>query len=182
MPPQFGSIKRASIVNDPSSTNRRLSLYVISENSIGQLETSNGTLKNNLSQWLNQNKMLNDNIDIYSAKIINIGFDYEIIVDSTRDKVEILNTANQRLIQELTEKMHIGEPFYITQVFNILNKVDGVIDTTMVKPVVKSGIGYSSPLITVEDVKSRDGTYLRCPRNAIYEIKYFDSDIRGAAV
>jgi len=29
MPPQFGSVKRASIINDPSSTNRRLSLYII---------------------------------------------------------------------------------------------------------------------------------------------------------
>ena len=31
MPPQFGSVKRASIVNDPGGTNRRLALYVVSE-------------------------------------------------------------------------------------------------------------------------------------------------------
>ena len=182
MPPQFGSVKRASIVNDPSSTNRRLSLYVISENSNGNLEDSNGTLKNNLSQWLNQNKMLNDNIDIYSAKIINIGFDYEIIVDPTKDKVEILNNANIRLANELADQMHIGEPFYLTHIYNILNKVDGVVDTTFVKPVIRSGLGYSVPMITIADVKSKDGTYLKCPKNAIYEIKNFNADVKGAAV
>ncbi len=37
MPPSFGSIKRASVINDPSSSNRRLSIYVISEDENGYL-------------------------------------------------------------------------------------------------------------------------------------------------
>ena len=40
MPPKFGAIKRANIVNDPSSTNRKISLYVISEDESGNLEKS----------------------------------------------------------------------------------------------------------------------------------------------
>ena len=103
--------------------------------------------------------MLNDNIDIYDAKIMNIGFDYEIIVDSTMDKVEVLNSVQRRLLTELSSKMYIGEPFYLTNIFNIINKVDGVIDTTKVTPVLKTTTGYSSAPVSIEEMKSMDGTY-----------------------
>ena len=182
MPASFGSIKRASVVNDPSSSNRRLSVYVTSEDSNGDLVTSNQTIKENVKIWLNKNKMLNDNIDIYDARILNIGFDYEIIVHPTRDKVEVLNSVNRALINEMSNKMYIGEPFYITNIFNIINKVDGVVDTTRVTPILKTGIGYSSAPVSIEEMKSMDGTYIKAPRNVIFEIKNFNTDIRGTAV
>jgi len=182
MPPNFGSIKRAIVINDPSSSNRILSVYVISEDENGYLLASNSTIKQNVKSWLNKNKMLNDNIDIYDARVVNIGFDYEIIVHPTRDKIEVLNSVNQRLRTELANKMYIGEPFYMTNIYNIINKVDGVVDTTKVTPQLKVGTAYSSAPVTIEEMKSMDGTYLKAPRNVIFEIKYFNTDIRGTAV
>lgn len=182
MPANFGSVKRASVVNDPSSTNRRLSVYVIAEDQNSYLIECNSTLKQNVKQWLNKNKMLNDSIDIYDAKIINLGFDYEIIVDPTKDKTEVLNSVQFRLAQEMSQKMYIGEPFYLTKVFNIINKVDGVIDTSKVTPIIKTGTNYSSTPVGIDDMKSIDGTYLKAPKNVIFEIKFFNSDVRGSAV
>ena len=182
MPSGFGSIKRASVINDPSSSNRRLSIYLISEDSLGNLITSNSTIKQNVKQWLNKNKMLNDNIDIYDATILNMGFDYEIIVHPTMDKIEVLNSVQKRLAAELNNKMYIGEPFYITNIFSIINKVDGVVDTSRVTPSLKTGTGYSSAPVSIEEMKSADGTYIQAPRNVIFEIKNFNRDIRGAAV
>ena len=182
MPKGFGEIKRASVINDPSSSNRRLSVYLISQNSSGHLVTTNATVKHNVKTWLNKNKMLNDNIDIYDAKIVNIGFDYEIIVHPTKDKIEVLNSVNKRLQQEFSNKMYIGEPFYMTNVFNVINKVDGVVDTTKVTPYIKQGNSYASAAVSIEQMKSMDGTYLQAPRNVVFEIKYFNSDIKGTAV
>ena len=182
MPAGFGSIKRAAVINDPSSSNRRLSVYVISEDGFGNLITSNSTIKQNVKQWLNKNKMLNDNIDIYDAKILNMGFEYEIIVHPTMDKTEVLNSVQRRLAFELNNKMYIGEPFYLTNIFNIINKVDGVVDTTKVTPVLKTGTGYSSAPVSIEEMKSKDGTYIQAPKNVIFEIKNFNRDIRGSAV
>ena len=54
MPASFGSVKRACVINDPSSSNRRLSVYVVSEDSLGNLVTSNSTIKQNVKQWLNK--------------------------------------------------------------------------------------------------------------------------------
>jgi len=182
MPSNFGSIKRASVVNDPSSSNRRLSVYVASEDSDGNLVTSNSTIKENVKVWLNKNKMLNDNIDIYDARILNIGFNYEIIVHPAKDKTQVLNLVNQAIRREMSNKMYIGEPFYITNVYNVINKVDGVVDTTRVIPELKTGIGYSSAPVSIDEMKSPDGTYIKAPRNVIFEIKNFNTDIRGAAI
>ena len=182
MPPGFGSIKRAAVINDPSSSNRRLSIYVISEDSNGNLITSNSTIKQNVKSWLNKNKMLNDNIDIYDTTILNIGFDYEIMVHPTKDKIEVLNAVNARLRNELSNKMYVGEPFYLTNIYSIINKVDGVVDTTRVIPVIKDGTGYNSAPVTIEEMKSNDGTYLKAPRNVIFEIKNLNADIKGMAL
>ena len=182
MPPGFGSIKRAAVINDPSSSNRRLSIYVISEDSNGNLIASNSTIKQNVKSWLNKNKMLNDNIDIYDTTILNIGFDYEIMVHPTKDKIEVLNAVNVRLRNELSNKMYVGEPFYLTNIYSIINKVDGVVDTTRVIPVIKDGTGYNSAPVTIEEMKSNDGTYLKAPRNVIFEIKNLNADIKGMAL
>lgn len=182
MPPSYGAVKRASIVNDPSSTNRRLSLYLISEDENGFLVAPSATLKENAKAWLNKNKMLNDNIDIYNAVISNIGFTYEIIVHPTKDKLQVLNQVNLELRRNLQDKMYIGEPFYLTNIYNIINKVDGVVDTTRVTPQLIEEDGYNIASVTIEEMKSADGTYLRAPRNVIFEIKNFDQDIRGTAV
>ena len=126
--------------------------------------------------------MLNDNIDIYDAKILNIGFDYEIIVHPTRDKVEVLNSVNQKLRAEMANKMYIIEPFYITNVLNIINKVDGVVDTLKVTPKLMDGSNYNTAPVSIDEMKSADGTYLKAPRNVIFEIKNFSTDIKGTAV
>ncbi len=181
MPSKFGSIKRASVVNDPSSTNRRISVYTVSEDSAGNLTQTNSTVKSNIQTWLNKNKMLNDNIDIYDAKILNIGFDYEIIVHPTRDKLEVLNQVNRRLSSELSEKLYIGEPFYITNVYNIINKIDGVVDTTNVRVYLRTGAGYNTAPVSIEQLKSNDGTFLKAPKNVVFEIRDFNRDIRGVA-
>jgi len=78
--------------------------------------------------------------------------------------------------------MYIGEPFYITKIYNIINKVDGVVDTTKVIARLTEGENYNSSSVTIHQVKSKDGTFLRAPRNSIYEIKNFNSDVIGRAI
>ena len=77
--------------------------------------------------------------------------------------------------------MYIGEPFYITNVYNTINKVDGVVDTKNVRVYLRTGTGYNTAPISIEQLKSVDGTFLKAPKNVIFEIKDFNSDIRGIA-
>tara|TARA_R110002020_G_scaffold226401_3_gene436823 strand:+ start:6461 stop:8251 length:1791 start_codon:yes stop_codon:yes gene_type:complete len=179
MPAQFGSIKRANIVQDTNSSKRNLNLYVISENSDGDLTTASSNLKNNVKNWLNSYKMLNDTIDILDARIVNIGINFQIIGELEKDFTLVLNDCLEALKEKYQTKFNLGEPFYISDVFRALNDVDGVVDTSSVEIVRKTGSGYSSFQFNVDQNTSRDGRLIRVPENIILEIKNFDADIVG---
>jgi len=181
MPPKFGSIKRASVVNDPSSSNRRLSLYLISTDNDGNLSLANDTIKQNVKTWLNRNKMLNDSIDIYDPYIINIGFTFFISADSTYDKQIVLNDCFNALNNMFGDKLYIGEPLYIANIYKELNKLDGVIDVQNVVFNIKNAANYASSPISLNELISDDGTFLKAPKNSILEIKFPNLDIKGVA-
>ena len=182
MPPTFGNVKRVSVYNDPSGTNKRLTLYVIGQTNgqhLGEIPT---VAKNNIKVWLNKNKIISDVIDIKDAKIINVGFDYKIVVSNRFEKSEVLGRVQEKLEDTFREKMYIGEPIYISEIYNIINKTRGVVDTIKVKMKIKSGIGYANKLVEIKDILSLDGSYLKTPQNCILEIKYLSSDIKGMVV
>ena len=64
----------------------------------------------------------------------------------------------------------------------IINKVDGVVDTLKVTPKLMDGSNYNTAPVSIDEMKSVDGTYLKAPRNVIFEIKDFSTDIKGTAV
>ena len=181
MPPKFGSIKRASVVNDPSSSNRRLSLYLVTEDNDNNLVLANDTIKQNVKTWLNRNKMLNDSIDIYDPYIINIGFTFFLSVDSTYDKQVVLNNCFNTLNNMFGDKLYISEPLYVANIYKELNKLDGVIDVQNVVFNIKNTANYASSPISLDELMSDDGTFLKTPKNAILEIKFPSLDIKGVA-
>ena len=170
MPSKFGRVKRVNIVQDKDSIKRNLNMYVLSENSQGDLVASNTTLKNNLKTWLNQYKMINDTIDILDGKIINYGINFEVIPELDVNRYQLLDACVNRLIDELSVKKNIGDPVYISEIYKILNDVSGVIDTTNVELVSKSGGVYSSFYYDMQRNISDDGRFLIIPEFAIAEI------------
>jgi hypothetical protein len=181
MPKKFGSIKRASVVNDPSSASRKLSLYVISDDGNDNFATTNSAVKNNLKVWLNKNRMLNDAVEIVDAKIINLAFDYTVTVDPSYDKYGVMAAVNKKIQSDfLNEKMFIGEPLYISKLYQLINGVSGVIDTKSIKFNTKHSGQYSSVTVNINDLYSNDGSYLKAPKNVVFEIKFPSTDIRGS--
>lgn len=180
MPPQFGAIKRANIVRDPNSFKRNLNIYVISEDANGNLEATNSTIKSNLKTWLNQGRMVNDTIDIIDGKIVNFGIEFTIVGDFETNKFELLSRCIGELENLYQNKLEMGMPFFITDVYNSLNAVDGVVDTVDVKVVNKKGSGYSQTSFNFDNQTSSDGRYINVPSNVVMEIKFPSSDIVGS--
>jgi len=179
MPSKFGFIKRSKVVNDPSATNKRIAMYVISEDKNGYLTAANGTLKNNLKTWLAKYKGMNDIIDIFDAKVVNFGIDFTILADRNKDNRDVMFLAVNELKNYFKDTYYIGEPIYISNIYDVLNKTDGVVDVKKVQLVAKTGTGYSSYTFDFDTYMSKDGTYLKAPRNVIFELKDSDSDIKG---
>jgi phage-related baseplate assembly protein len=182
MPNKFGIIKRVSVMNDPSATNRRMAIYVISEDQNGKLTTANSSLKTNMKNWISQYKAMNDVIDIFDAKIVNFGIDFKVVLDSRFKDINIIGKCNSAIREYFSNQLYIGEPIYITRLYSVLGKVDGVADVKTVRVSQKKGADYASVNINFDETLSSDGTYIITPKNAIMELKYPNRDIKGTLI
>ena len=179
MPSKYGSVKRVSVYKDQDSMKRNLNMYVISENESRKLVATNATIKNNIKTWLNNYRMINDTIDILDPYIINLGIDFVIRLAHGANSEEVLGNCITQLSQNYNETFFIGESFQSSDIYSILKSIQGVLDVSSVKITNKSGGQYSPTTFNVTKNTSPDGTRVLCPSNAIFEIKFPTSDIRG---
>ena len=179
MPTKFGEIKRAKIVRDHDSFKRNLNLYLVSEDASGNFVETSQVLKNNVKTWLNQYRMLNDTVDVVDPKIINIKINFVAVIDYETDKTEALNVAITEIQEMFSEKMDIGQPIYITKIYDKLNNLEEIVDVTNVKITTQTGGLYSGITLNLDQYISADGRILYAPENIVYELKYPNLDIIG---
>jgi hypothetical protein len=179
MPPRFGSVKRARIYRDQDSFKRNLNLYILSEDADERFMASSQLLKNNIKTWLNHYRMINDTIDILDARIINIKINFVAVVDYSQDKIEALSAAITKIEEMFAEKLDIGQPIYISKIYDELNNLDEIVDVTDVSLTAESGGTYSDQTLNLDEYISADGRILYAPENVVYELKYSDLDIKG---
>lgn len=179
MPPKFGAIKRANVISDPMATNRKLAIYVVSENNNGLLEQSNIRVKNNIKTWLSQYMGINDKAEVFDPYIVNFEINFEVSVDNRFSKEEVLNDCFKNIKDNYNNKFYIGEPIYITDIQSLLSKTRGVIDVKSVKIKNIHGGDYSSTTFDFSKVLSKDGSYYMIPKNVILELRFPDKDLKG---
>ena len=179
MPSNFGSIKRCSVQKDPDSQKRNLNVYVVSESPEGKLEQTNDTIKENIKTWLNHYRMINDTVDILDTFIINLGINFVVKPEMNANKFDVLNNCVAALAKEFSTPLFVGESLSVSKIFNILNNVPGVNDAVKVQFVNKASSNYSNVFFSIGENMSPDGDSLVCPKNAIFEIKFPQVDIKG---
>ena len=140
------------------------------------------TLKENLKTWLNKYKMINDTIDILDGTVANVGIEFEVVGSLDKNKIEVLSKAMSALKEEYSKSFAFGTPFYISDVYRVLNELPEVVDTTSVRIVNKRGVGYSTTSYDVIANTTGDKRLVRVPENVVLEIRYPDQDIIGAVV
>tara|TARA_R110000851_G_scaffold91165_2_gene199024 strand:- start:365 stop:2182 length:1818 start_codon:yes stop_codon:yes gene_type:complete len=180
MPPKFGAVKRCNIVQDKDSFKRNLNLYIISEDSVGNMVESTNTLKTNLKSYLSNYKMINDTIDILDARVVNLEINIDIIAKEEVNKFEALQNGIDAIkFDVLASKYDIGEPIRVSDIFSSLKNVDGILDVVGVSVNRKTGSAYSSFSYDVKGNTSPDGRLILAKENVVFEVKYPDSDIVG---
>lgn len=180
MPPKYGAIKRCAVLQDKDSFKRNLNMYIISENSAGNLTASNDIIKSNIKTWLNQYRMVNDTLDIMDAKILNLSISFTIVTKGGYDKFKVLDDCLRTLRSRFARHFDIAEPFSYTEVYSILNRVEGVADTSDVTVRSENGGAYSRNSIDIQMNTTPDGRFVACPLNGIFEVKFPTIDIKGS--
>lgn len=183
MPTNFGRAFRVGIQPNPINPLSSI-IYVINRDQDGKLVQSPDTLKRNLSTYINEFRVVSDSFDILDAKIVNIGFNYSVVIDDREDKEGILIKINNSIIEYLkTENMNIDGGILISDIINIILNQDGVISLDQYEFTSLTGTiddrTYSSFSIKTKNSIRRG--VLSPPVGGIFEVKYPDSDIVGSA-
>lgn len=194
MPQKFGSICKVFAANEPL-TNVDLSalarnplaitLYVLSQDVEGHLVPTSDTIKENLRTYMSQYMMITDAIDIKDAYVINIGFNYDVILRpgvQTRDVLLACNLAIQDYMK--TEKRYINEPINLADIYTLLDTVEGVQtvkNIAVVNLTRHQGEGYSEFIYDIPTALRNNIIYPSYDP-CIFELRYPEKDILGRAV
>lgn len=182
MPKKFGSIKRANIISDRNSLRNNLNLYLLCEDINKKLIIPNQSVKNNLKTWLLKHKMVNDSIEILNGKIINYGITFTAVGSNSIPKYDVLLKAIEQIKLDFSKLPDFGETFMITNVYDSLKKVEGLLDVLTVTIDEKVGGIYSESALNIDLATSADGRYINVPANVVMELKYPDLDIKGTII
>jgi len=190
MPPKFGVVSKAYI--EPTKVqnvgqgeiNTTLDLYVLSSNNLNQLTTGSAALKQNLSTYLSQYRIIGDTIGIKDAFIVNIGVEFDIITLPEYVNNEVLtNCISELQAYFAISEWQINEPIILRELYILLDRIEGVQTVKNITILNKAGIGngYSQFAYDVQGANIGEVIYPSIDP-MIFEVKYPQSDIRGRVV
>lgn len=194
LPAKYGVIAKAYIEPTKASniaTGRSsgdaasiLDLYVLSFDNNSKLSNSSIALKQNLSTYLSQYRMVNDSINIKDAFIINIGVNFDVIVLPNFNSNEILTKCILALQDFFAIKnWQINEPIILRDLYILLDAIEGVQTVKDINISNKVGValGYSQYAYDVVGATVNNVVYPSLDP-MIFEVKYPNTDIQGRVV
>ena len=161
-----------------------LDLYVLSFDNNSKLRTASVALKQNLSTYLSQYRMVNDSISIKDAFIINIGVNFDIIVLPNFNSNEVLTKCILALQDFFAIKnWQINEPIILRDLYILLDAIEGVqtVQNIVISNKVGTALGYSQFAYDVTGATINNVVYPSIDP-MIFEVKYLDRDIQGRVV
>ena len=194
LPAKYGVIAKAyieptkasNIATGTSSGNAAsiLDLYVLSFDNNSRLSNASIALKQNLSTYLSQYRMVNDSIFLKDAFIVNIGVNFDIIVLPNFNSNEILTKCIVALQEFFAIKnWQINEPIILRDLYILLDAIEGVQTVKNIDISNKVGValGYSQYAYDVVGATVNNVVYPSLDP-MIFEVKYPNTDIQGRVV
>jgi len=190
MPAKYGVISKAFIeptkaINlSAGESNSILDLYVLTFNVNNQLNTASPALKQNLTTYLSQYRMVNDAVSIKDAFIINIGVNFDIITLPEFNSNQVLFDCITALKDYFAiSRWQINQPIILRDLYVLLDRVEGVQTIKEIEISNFSGInlGYSPYSYDIKAATISNVIYPSLDPS-IFEIKFPDTDIQGRVV
>lgn len=201
LPATFGKVAKAYAVRDeqlnsiltytdtrfiqeavrPTSVN----LYTLGYNKDKKLTTLNTVVKNNLARYLNQYRMLTDDLNILDAFIINVGIKFDITVFKNYNMKDVL-ARSIGMMQEYfdIDKWTINQPIVISDIYYQLGSVEGVQTVNNVeifnKYFAQNGLDYQNYRYNIAEA-TINGVVYPSLDPSVFEVRYPQTDIIGSA-
>jgi hypothetical protein len=183
MPGKFGVPFRSGIFEEQN----KIKVYILGLDANSKLSnTSTSALKENISQYLADYRMLNDYVQITNGRIINLGFQVDVQIDKKVPQSQIITQVISEIVSYMDiNKFEMGDSIYLSNLIETINNVVGVINVIELRAYNKVGEGkyslneISQPYVDFDTKQidtSADYTLFGEP-TSMFEIKYPTSDI-----
>jgi hypothetical protein len=142
MPGTYGVPFRCGVFEEQN----KVKAYILGLDAESKLtNSSTSTLKDNISTYLADYRMLNDYVEITDGKIINIAFEIDLFVDKKLPNSQIISeviTNTQNFID--INKYEMGDNIYLSPLIETINNVGGVLNVIDLRVYNKVGEGKYS--------------------------------------
>jgi len=149
MPGTFGIPFR----NNVSENQNKIDIAVIGVDNTGKLTNqSTNTLKENISSWLADYRMINDYVLVRDGKVFDLAFDIDVFVDKSFTEGEVVTGIISSVKDYFNvNKWDMGDNIYLSQLIENVNNVGGVLNVIDFKVFNKNGGQYSLN-VTSQDI------------------------------
>jgi hypothetical protein len=190
MPSKYGNIAKAFIkptklqnigLGEMPTT---LDLCILTYNINKNLTTTTTTLKQNLTTYLSQHRIIGDSIRVKDAFIINIEVNFDIIVLPNYNSNEILSKCITALQNYFAiDKWQINQPIILRDIYILLDRIEGVqtVKNITITNKVGTSLGYSQYAYDILSATTSNIIYPSLDP-MIFEVKYPNTDIQGRVV
>ena len=126
MPSRFGVPFRTGVFEEQN----KIKIYIMGLDSEGKLNnTSTTAIKENISTYLSDYRMLNDYIEIADAKIVNLSFQIDVYIDKKYPQSQIISNVITSVSDFMNiNKFDMGENIYLSNLLENINNVGGVLN------------------------------------------------------
>jgi hypothetical protein len=188
MPSKYGNIAKAYLTqeNVHRGTGREnalaMDMYVLCYNIDRDLVSTTQTVRDNLKNYMSKYMISTDALNILDAFVVNIEVLYDIVIRPGYSSRDVLERCNTTLTSYFDVKnWNVGQPINISNIYTILDKVDGVQTVQNIRFVNKVGGDYS---IYEYDIPGaiRGGVLYPSYDPMIFEVKFPEIDIKGRVI
>lgn len=201
MPPKYGIVSKAYALRDEQLNSiisftdgiyvenevrpTAVNLYTLGYDSTGKLARLNTITKQNLARYLEQYRLLTDDVSILDAFIINVGVQFSITVFKNYNMNDVLARCIDAIQTYFdTSKWSINQPIILSDLTYAIGSVEGVQNVTGLRIFNRyqfmDGEEYQPYRYDI-DAATVDGVVYPSLDPSIFEIKYPQKDIIGTA-
>ncbi len=182
MPSEYGAPAKVSITENDN----KILIQLLSYDTSGKLTNMiSNTLRQNVATYLSNYRMMNDYISIFSAEVIDLGFDFSIVLDSAQNSGQVIASVVDRISAYMDPQVRqLGQNVNLSELSSLIQNENGVLSVTEIKVFNKVGGQYSSAETSMlyEDPETKqiqpvDNTIFAQP-SQVYQIRYPAKDIK----
>lgn len=182
MPPTFGAAAKVNVMEEDN----KVKIKLLSYDSDGNLtDVVSNTLKDNVTEYISQYRMINDFVEIQSGEVIDLGLEIDVVIDRNEIESDVIKSIIEKTISYFAiEKRKMGDPLFTGELLKEIGTTSGVVNVVDVRVFNKTGGEYSQAEVaqsyktpaTKEILQADMTVYMKS--NQIFQIRFPNKDIK----